>query len=267
MIIIILLVIALLIYAFIENRFLLLVRREKFGRGIKIAHISDLHKRSFGRNNIRISKKIEKESPDIIIISGDLISRTENDFSHFRFFLEELCSIAPVYMIFGNHEQSLTPESFGKFTEEVLSTDAILLKNENRTVEIKGRKLNITGLLPNYTIYKKENGYRDLDIIDIKEMHRLVGKRSAGETLLIAHNPLFAESYSEWGADYTLSGHIHGGAVRIPFTSIGILSPERKLFPKYSKGVYTIGKMKLLVSGGLGKLRLFNPPELVIYEI
>ena len=53
----------------------------------------------------------------------------------------------------------------------------------------------------------------------------------------------------------------------IPFTRIGLLSPERRFFPKYSKGVFEVGNMKLLVSGGLGKLRLFNPPEVVVYFI
>ena len=53
----------------------------------------------------------------------------------------------------------------------------------------------------------------------------------------------------------------------IPFTRIGLFSPERRFFPKYSKGVFEVGNMKLLVSGGLGKLRLFNPPEVAVYFI
>ena len=83
--------------------------------------------------------------------------------------------------------------------------------------------------------------------------------------MLLAHNPLFAEAYSQWGADMTFSGHVHGGAVRI--FGKGVLSPERKFFPKYTKGVYTVGNMKLLVTSGIGKLRLFNPAEMVVYKI
>ena len=66
-------------------------------------------------------------------------------------------------------------------------------------------------------------------------------------------------------AEYILSGHIHGRVVS--FFGKGIFSPERKFFPPYSKGVYDVNGIKLLVSGGLGKFRLFNPPEVVIYKI
>lgn len=265
--IIILLVIIFIIYATIENCFLLVVRRGKIGDGIKIAHISDLHKRHFGKHNERLCRKTKEENPDLIIISGDLVSRTETDFSCARETLRKLCEIAPVYMIFGNHEQSLPDEKLKEFLKAVSETDVILLKNEMKSIELSGRIINITGLEPAYTTYKKDGGYRNLDVVTPDEMQKLIGKKPDGETLLIAHNPLFAEAYSKWGADYIFSGHVHGGAVMIPFTNVGVLSPERKFLPKYSKGIYTLGKSKLLVSGGLGKLRLFNPPEIVIYEI
>lgn len=96
-------------------------------------------------------------------------------------------------------------------------------------------------------------------------MDESLGKSPECETLLLAHNPLWGKVYADWGADYTFSGHIHGGAVR--FLGIGILSPERRFFPKYSKGIYEIDSMKLCVSAGIGKKRLFNPPEIVIYKI
>lgn len=263
----ILLVILFVAYAVIENCFLLVVRHEKLGEGVKIIHISDLHKRRFGENNSRLCKKTAKENPDIIIISGDLVSRTETDFSCVEATLKSLCEIAPVYMIFGNHEQSLPAECAANFLEAVSKTNAILLRNETASVKINERIINIIGIEPAYTTYKKDGGYRNLDVVTIEDMYKMAGKKPDGETLLIAHNPLFANAYAELGADYILSGHVHGGAVMIPFTRIGLLSPERKFFPKYAKGIYTIGKSKLLLSGGLGKLRLFNPPEIVVYEI
>ena len=85
------------------------------------------------------------------------------------------------------------------------------------------------------------------------------------EVLLLAHIPLFGAVYADWGADYTFSGHIHGGVVRL--FGVGILSPERKFFPKYSKGIYDISGKKLLVSAGVGKLRMFNPPEIITYKL
>ncbi len=254
-----------LIYVFIENRLMLSTRHEYLGNGIKIAHISDVHKRRFGRNNSRICRIIRRESPDIIFITGDVVSRTETDFSAVESMLDELCGISPVYMIFGNHEQTLKPEMKKQFIETVNRTGAVLLRNGTAYIEKNGRKLDIYGLEERSTVYRRGKSYRNLDKITVSDIERLLGKRSGRETILLAHNPFFCEAYSQWGAEYTLSGHVHGGIVRV--FGKGLLSPERKLFPKFSKGVYTSGGMKLLVSGGLGKFRLFNPPEIVIYRI
>lgn len=264
--IIIIIAIALLIYALIENRFMLKVRHEKIGAGIRIAHISDLHKRSFGTGNRWLLKKTADENPDIIFISGDLITRDCTSFEHVSELLKKLCEIAPVYIIFGNHETDLPEDCKKTYTKALRESEAVLLENETVTAEINGRKLNISGIELKFTVYKKNGGYRNLDDFTIDEMKNIMGNKPEGKTVLLVHNPLFAEVYSEWGADYAICGHVHGGIVRIPFTGIGILSPERKFFPKYTKGVYKVGKMKLLVSGGLGKLRLFNPPEIIIYE-
>ncbi len=96
-------------------------------------------------------------------------------------------------------------------------------------------------------------------------MEQALGKRS-GTTILLAHNPLFADSYAQWGADLVLCGHLHGGVVRLPFVG-GVLSPERRFFPRYDKGYYQIGETQMIVSGGIGKPRLWNPPEVGVIEL
>ena len=253
-------------YLIYENVFMLTVRREKFGKGVKIAQISDIHRRRFGKENCRIWQKTAAEKPDVIFITGDLISRKVTDYEVSERLLNELCRIAPVYMIYGNHEQSIiTEEKRSEFYDMLKRTDVVLLRNETVKAQINGRSFNICGIEPKYSIYKKNDCYKDLDSITDEDMQTMIGECPDGETLLLAHNPFFGEVYSRWGADYTFSGHVHGGVVRI--FGIGMLSPERKFFPEYAKGVYDIGGKKLLVSGGLGKLRAFNPPEIVVYEI
>ena len=80
--------------------------------------------------------------------------------------------------------------------------------------------------------------------------------------VLLAHNPVYFDTYAAWGADLTLSGHLHGGIVRLPGIG-GLLSPERRFFPAYSKGLYALDDdCQMYVSGGIGKLRLLNPPEI-----
>ena len=252
-------------YAVYENVFCLKVRREKFGSGVRIAHVSDLHHRSFGHNNEKLLSKIRAEAPDLIIFSGDLVTRYDTDFFNAETALRGMCEIAPVYMIYGNHEQSIYKENKRKFRKMLQRNSQILLKNGCAELHIRGRVLKIFGLLENYGVYKKNGGYRGLDIIKCEDIEKLLGKCPGGEVLLIAHNPFFGEEYAKWGAKYTFSGHVHGGSVRI--FGKALLSPERKFFPKYAKGVFDFDGKKLLVSAGLGKLRLFDPPEIVIYEI
>lgn len=258
------------LYALIENTLMLRVRHENLGKDIKAAHISDLHKRRFGRDNSRLCGKIERENPDIILITGDLVSMDSKNFDTALKTLEKLCMIAPVYMILGNHEKSIHRHNIKSFNDVVRKSGAILLKNDHVSLNINGRNIKLYGLSEKYSTYKKNNGYCDLDKITAEDLEKYMGKCPAEKAVneqiwLMAHNPLFGKEYAEWGADFTFSGHVHGGVVRL--FGKGILSPERKFFPEYSKGIYTIGKMKLLVSGGLGKLRLFNPPEIVIVTL
>ncbi len=262
------LVILFLLYVIIENKVILKVRREVFVRnGLRIAHIADIHKKRYGRDNRRIIEMVRSENPQLILISGDLVSRDCTDFSRAENILKGLAEIAPVYMVYGNHEQDLSEEYNKKLKEAVNHSGAVLLENESVRLDINGNKFNLSGLVLKYSVYKKNGHYRNLDITDKDEITESIGEAPEGRNILLVHNPLFAEIYEKWGADYAVCGHVHGGSVVIPFTRIGVLSPERRFFPKYSKGVYTIGKMKLLLSGGIGKPRLFNFPEIVIYEI
>ncbi len=249
----------------IENKIILHRRCENFGGDVRIMHISDIHMSMKGKDNCRISNMAEKELPDLIFITGDFVSRSETDFKSAEILLNRLCSIAPVYIISGNHEQSLPNFRQTEFLDMVKKSGAVMLENQGHYITIKNRKLWIGGVQQEYSTYKKNDSYSNLDRFTAEDMKSVMGDRPKGEVFLLAHNPLWAEIYADWGADYTFSGHVHGGVIRL--FGIGLLSPERKFFPKYSKGIYTIGKMKLCVSGGTGKLRLFNPPEIVIYKI
>ena len=263
--ILILFLLFLVFYVVIENYVALALRREKLGEGIRIAHISDLHKKRFGRDNINICQVIQRERPDIIFITGDLVSRTATDLTVAGKTVKQLTDIAPVYMIFGNHEQDLSESMQAEYMRMAKENGAYLLLNDSTAAEINGRMLNIYGLMEPYEVYKVNGGYRGLKVLEKEDITSLVGECPEGEVLLLAHNPFFGEAYAEWGADYTFSGHVHGGIVRL--FGIPLLSPERKAFPKVSKGVYTYNGKKLLVTSGLGKKRLFNPSEIVIYEI
>ena len=88
--------------------------------------------------------------------------------------------------------------------------------------------------------------------------------------VLLAHNPSYMDEYLDWGADLILSGHLHGGMVRLPGVG-GVIGPDFVVFPKYSGEMQKVGDQTVIVSKGLGThtihIRLFNPAEIVVIEM
>ena len=89
--------------------------------------------------------------------------------------------------------------------------------------------------------------------------------------ILLAHNPMYFENYAKWQQpDLVLSGHVHGGLVRLPILG-GVIAPNLHLFPKYDGGMFQKGDTTMIVSRGLGihsvEFRMWNPAELVVIEI
>lgn len=270
---ILLIVIVFLIYVYAENR-MLTVRRYKmktdnFGnqKPIKIVQISDIHKKKYSNGWSRLVMRVKEISPDMIFITGDLVSRTETSLMSTEALLIKLCRICPVYCSKGNHELDLSVEMMEKYRKMMKKAGAVLLENGNSVFQKNGRKINIYGADLKKSVYKNENGgYAALEKITSEELAESLGNAKDGFNILLAHNPFFFEEYAKWGADLTFSGHVHGGAVNVPFVG-GILSPERRFFPKYTKGLYKKDGKYMLVSTGIGKLRVFNPPEILYAEL
>ena len=262
------LIILVIIYAVAENR-LLITRKYKIRlntnnvRSLKIIQISDIHK---SNKIIKSISRIKQLEPDIIFLTGDMISRSVKNMSKLDNLMKSLSSICPVYSCPGNHELDLPSEKHNEYKAIMQKNCVNYLENRQPIYEKDGIKIKIAGASLNIGVYKDEkNGYSMLKEYTVSDLLQDIGEKK-DFTVLLAHNPLFAEVYSRWGADIVFSGHIHGGAVRLPFLG-GILSPERKFFPKYSKGLYYVGKSIMIVSGGIGKPRLFNPSEIVYCEI
>ena len=253
---------AVLSWAAIENNALLCV--SQYTADIpelpRIVQISDLHKREFGKEQKRLTRKVAALKPEVIVITGDLISRCVTDYTDTQRLLRRLTALAPVLTVFGNHEADLPPALRERFRQAVRSSGAILL--ENRTVTVNG--VRFAGLSLPSAFFRGGGllGFTGAAECSAETLHDLLGSCEP-DTVLLAHNPLFFPAYAEWGAALTLSGHVHGGAIRLPVLG-GLLSPERRFFPRYSKGSCRIGKSQMIVSAGLGKLRLFNPPELCL---
>lgn len=226
----------------------------------RIVQISDLHGRHFGKGQRRLIRKIAALKPEYIMITGDLVSRTCKSYAETEDLLRRLGALAPVIVAEGNHEADLPPVRYAEFRAAVRKSGARYLKNE--IIGIGG--IHVAGLALSSEYFRGGGtfGFSGAKDCTRKTMRLLLGA-CPERTLLLAHNPLCFPVYAEWGAALTLSGHVHGGAVRLPLLG-GLLSPERKFLPKYDKGKFRIGQSEMIVSGGLGKLRLFNPPEICL---
>ncbi|MCD8327877.1 MAG: metallophosphoesterase family protein [Ruminococcus sp.] len=230
--------------------------------GMKIAIISDLHKKSFGKDNYKLIEAVKNCVPDVIFFLGDLISRFETTIKAPTKLITSLAKIAPVYYTYGNHEV----DADESVREEIKKLPMTCLLNGSVTIDKDGESINIMGVYFESEYYKnKKGGYRNLPAVSAGDINRRIGEKPDGFTLLLVHNPDYFPAYAEWGADITFSGHIHGGIIRIG--KRGLLHPERKFLPKYTAGIYKIGDKALALTTGLGKFRLFNASEVMLVTL
>lgn len=240
----------------------------------KVIFISDLHNCTYGKDNEKLLKAVRDESPDLILSSGDiLIGNSKAPTETAERFLTEACKIAPVYCANGNHEQRLKEGNaqcsavYADYKERLAKTGVRFLENDSEILLWEQCKVRITGLEIPLSYYKKYNPKK----VTLHEIEERIGKAGSEYfEVLLAHNPAHAESYQKWGADLTVSGHLHGGIVRIPFGR-GVITPQIRLLPKYSGGHYRLKNMQMVVSRGLGthtvNIRLFNEAELAVLHI
>lgn len=244
------------------------VRHERLPEGFegaRVLHLSDLHSKTFGEMNGNLISSCEACKPDIIFFTGDLISKNENRsfFDAKLYLFERLTAICDVYFILGNHEQ-YNPENCKYICDKLKKLGVKILKNESDFVYRNGDRIKVTGLRPSVKCYRTNNGYADLLPITEEYVKSLLGECDRDEfNILLSHNPFGFEAYAKWGADLVFSGHCHGGIIRLPLLG-GLLSPERRFFPKYTKGTYFYDSSKMIVSAGLGKFRVNNPAEIVV---
>lgn len=239
--------------------------------GKRILHLSDLHTKKFGNNYDILINSCNAAKPDYIFFTGDLYSRKEENLDKKPVLMKRLRQIAPVYYVFGNHEAE-TPDKAEALAYRLEQEGIHVLRNGTARLFAGDDYINVYGADIDKKYYKNSSGsYANLPKLTARELSCMMGDADNGQfNILLAHTPFPFEEYAEWGADLVFSGHCHGGAIRLPIIG-GILSPERKFFPKYTKGVYSCDKFKtkakMIVSAGLGKFRLGNPAEIVIVTL
>ena len=223
--------------------------------GFRIAQISDLHNARFGKDNSKLIDAVKRENPDIIALTGDIVDLHTADFNKAADLLKQLSEIAPCYYVTGNHEIRIFRD-YLEF-EKTISPFVNSLHSESIKVEKDGEAIYICGIDdPNRSAAFDRN------------LEKL-GKTD-GFKVLLSHRPERFAQYAGSGFDLVLSGHTHGGQVRLPFIG-SVIAPSQGFFPEYDSGLYSEGNTTMIISRGLGAsdipVRFNNRPEIVIIDL
>lgn len=225
---------------------------------IRAALFSDTHYGIY-RNVMplrRLRKRIEVEGVDIVLVPGDLTNHLRPDelgeaFGDFENFS------APVYAVLGNHDYGLPgwimPEEVAR---AIAGYGVQVLENESVEIAVGGVPLRITGLRDHYA------GTANYNLLEPSN------NQTPATHIVMAHNADAAHEYPHGAvADLTVSGHTHGGQIRLPFI-------YRRFIPtrhRFNQGLYHANGYRVYVSSGTGMdvlpARLFIPPSLDILTI
>lgn len=261
--ILILIIIILIPFCLYQNKHLVITtytyESEKLGAdldGYRIVQISDLHNAEFGKENKKLLETIRSCSPDIIVITGDLVDSNHTNVERAVAFVKEAVKIAPVYYVTGNHEYWLDLSENEQMMQGILAAGAYDLDDAAVRIEKGDSSFMLAGL--------------DDQHLSDETLKNLLQEQKNELSIVLAHEPQYLQNYANAGADLVLTGHAHGGQIRLPFVG-GIVAPDQGFLPEYTSGKYNRADTEMIVSRGLGNsiipVRLFNYPEVVCVEL
>ena len=238
------------------------VKSNKVTDNIRIVCLSDMHLKEFGKDNEYLIHEVDKLSPDIITLVGDMNMETKPDkYDVVINLCVKLNEIAPVYYSLGNHEIDAMLFKNSNIYKDVKKAGIKIMNNETDTVTIGGTTMDIIGLTQNPKEFE-EYGKAFFD----KAM-----SATDNFKLVLTHYPeQFFGTLDDYNIDLALAGHAHGGQVRLPWIG-GLYAADQGFFPQLCDGYHEIGNSRLLITRGLGKSgicpRIFNKPEIMVVDI
>lgn len=217
------------------------ISNSKLSNPIRIVQLSDLHNSSFGKGNEKLVVEVKKQHPDLIIITGDLVNDKEPfETSISVNVITDLVDIAPVYISYGNHEDSLEKFSGVDIYNIYTNAGATVLKDDYIDVNVKQQEIRLGGIygycLPD--IYAQET-HREFESDYLKSFQTTDCLK-----LLLCHMPvswLESGNLYDWNIDVVFAGHAHGGQISLPFIG-GLWAPDQGWFPGKEYGIYTTNK-------------------------
>lgn len=236
------------------------VASPKLTAEVRLAVVTDFHSSD---NADDVVAMVASCAPDAVLLVGDLFDDdtqnrpTERTLSLMR----QLSALYPCYYVSGNHE-AWTGEMDALYqqTEEAGVT---VLRMSSGVLTVRGQRIALCGVPDPY-----EMVFSGAPDTEEQLRQALEDVDSADFTVLLAHRPELLAKYAQFPLDLVVSGHAHGGQVRIPGVLNGLYAPNQGWFPKLAGGTYTQDGTTLIVSRGLAVRtrlpRIFNRPEVVL---
>ncbi|MBR6666265.1 MAG: metallophosphoesterase [Lachnospiraceae bacterium] len=220
----------------------------------KILQISDLHCKNFGTEQSELISSIHACNPDIIVLTGDILDDNQTSVKPIYDLIAGLEQQYPIYFVTGNHElEPSASKSYGDMLDIFKSFNVVLLDNSKVTLEKNEHHIFLHG-----------QKFRSKYVVNFLEP-----ANTNQFNILLYHASDYFNLIAPYNYDLVLSGHIHGGVVRLPIIG-GLLGADGSLFPKYDRGMHTFQSSTLIASAGLGDAaipRFYNNPEIVLITL
>ncbi len=241
------------------------IATDKVTSQVRLVLVTDLHSCYYGENQEELIKKIDKYTPDAVLLGGDIFD-DYMDNTNSRIFVKNVAEKYKTYYVSGNHEW--WSGQMYEFFDYLSECGVIILRGNCDILDVGSEKINICG------IDDSDADAYDTSPVPWEEQLKKATANAPDDnfTVLLAHRPELAEKYFEYNIDLALAGHAHGGQFRIPFILNGFFAPNQGFLPELAGGEYDFDGKKLIVSRGLSdenlKIpRIFNRPELVFVNV
>ena len=243
-------------------------------RPVRLISLADLHGKQFGRGNSRLIARVKALVPDMLVFPGDTLSADCHNLAATVETLRALCGVAPCFLIAGNHEHR--SGRWGDIAAKFRRAGVTVLENTQFDGYIRGVPVHILGLDEGLAVSRFDYVRAACKTLEYADSRARLGalSRQEGLRIVLSHFPEYyalagALSYCRFGFDLMLSGHAHGGQLRLT-RRLALFSPGQGLFPRFAQGLHG-SNPALLVSRGLGNdspvPRINNRPEILSVTI
>ena len=240
------------------------IKNEKIDNDINIVIISDLHDNNLGENNQKLIDKINSISPDIVLVVGDMLNEYSKDSNIVTNLMKQISQNYKVFYSLGNTEEDYIKLGTSDLLKELESSGITVLDNEYEDLKVGDSTIRIGGMYDYAFGEINEDTYNFLCDFQNTDSYKV----------MMSHRPdsfIFGDASQVWDIDLVVSGHTHGGQVRLPYLG-GLYVGDQGWFPEYDKGLFDLNKIKIVITSGIGSSkqkipRFNNIPEVVNLKI